>query len=213
MKFAGQGCMIGSLIRYLAEILKETFVGINIEFLLVIIGTLMNGFVLYARVSNGQCDASISLFDTQSCNPVADNGSIPPDQVLLLLITPLIVQLLARGVSIQTLVLCWVLAVLFIVASMIKVGSLNDVWSLLYTAFFLNISMIAEKGNRIVFLEGKRTASVERKRLELHEEFHEAKISAMQKEHEIILLSIHTEEEKRYTYVFIFTYICIYAYI
>jgi hypothetical protein len=187
----------GSPTRYLAERLKETFVGRNIEFFLVIIGTLMNGFVLYARVSNGQCDASMSLFDTQCCNPVADKGNIPPDQVLLLLVTPLISQLMVRGVTIQTVVLCWVLGVFFIVASMIKIGSLNDVWSLLYTAYFLNNSVMLEKGNRIVFLEGKRAALVERKRLQLHEQLHEARSSAMQKEHERQLLSIQAEEEKR----------------
>jgi hypothetical protein len=68
---------------------------------------------------------------------------------------------------------------------MIKVGSLSDVWSLLYTAYFLNISVMTEKGNRIIFLEGKRAAMVERKRLELHEQLHEARSSAMQREHEL----------------------------
>lgn len=49
-----------------------------------------------------------------------------------------------------------------------------------------------EKCNRIVFLEGKRAALVERKR-----QLHEARSSAMQKEHERNLLSIRAEEEKR----------------
>jgi hypothetical protein len=95
------------------------------EFLLVMLGTLMNGFILYARVSNGQCDSSVSIWESQACNPVASLGSIPPDQVILLLITPLTAQSLVRGVTIQTLTLCWLLGVLFILASMIKVGDVK----------------------------------------------------------------------------------------
>jgi hypothetical protein len=167
---------IDSYLYKLGEDINKLNLARYIEFILVIFGTLLNGFILYARVSNGQCDSSVSIWKSQTCNPVASSESIPPDQVILLLITPLTAQLLVQGVTIQTITLCWFLGVLFILASMIKVGGWFDGWTLLYTAYFLNIAVMSEKSHRLIFLEGKRVAVVEMKRRELLEELFEVGI-------------------------------------
>jgi hypothetical protein len=65
------------------------------------------------------------------------------------------------------------ITITIILASMIKVGGWWDGWTLLYTAYFLNIAVMSEKSHRLIFLEGKRVAVVERKRRELLEELFE----------------------------------------
>lgn len=39
------------------------------------------GLYLLARVAQGQCPPGVTIFQSQECNPVANAGSIPQDQV------------------------------------------------------------------------------------------------------------------------------------
>ena len=43
----------------------------------------MQGLYLLARVVHGKCKEGVTIFESQECNPVADAGSIPQDQVIV----------------------------------------------------------------------------------------------------------------------------------
>jgi signal transduction histidine kinase len=129
---------------------------------------------------------------------VALAGYIPTSQVLLVYLAPVVSQTIFRGVRFQIVLLSWLLGVCFVLASILRVGGgFKDIWCLLYSTHFLHILFSFEKFTRLIFLESKRKVTGERNRLDLLEELHEAKGLSMQKEHDLELISIQAEEEKR----------------
>lgn len=71
----------------------------RIEDFIGVLATLIAGFYLIARVQAGQCPTG-NVWDTQTCNPVADLHSIPTDQVIYLYTVPFMCQIVLRGFSV-----------------------------------------------------------------------------------------------------------------
>ena len=127
------------------------------------------GLFLYARVRVGQCDNLKDIWHTQSCNPVADCLSIPHDQVLLTYMTPLIFQLVMKGVRFRMIILSWAVSTMFITISIVFARAWPQVWTIFYSFLFLFVLIESERLMRISFLQNKivvhhesnRTALVE----------------------------------------------------
>lgn len=138
-----------------------SWLGRSIEDLLSISSTLMFGFMLYGRVENGQCNKSISPWNTQSCNPSADSHSLPHAQILLLYLSPIIYQLCFKGISVPTIFVSWGTGVAFVLASLIRVSGWQDIPSLLFSIFFLHIDLSMKEFSRNIFMETRKAAAAE----------------------------------------------------
>ena len=68
------------------------------EELLPVLTSVSVGLYLIARVYAGQCLPDISIWMSQSCNPVASCLSIPHDSVILGYATPIFFQLVLKGI-------------------------------------------------------------------------------------------------------------------
>ena len=131
----------------------------RVEDAIGIIATLLNGMYLLARVSAGQCSDSVTIWDTDSCNPVAELNSIPCDQVILLYLIPLAAQCLVRGITAEAIVVCWFFTAFFIVYSIIIAKAWSLMWTVIYLIIFMNISFELERFYRTLFAHNKHLLS------------------------------------------------------
>lgn len=103
--------------------------------------------------------------------------------------------------SIQAVVLSWAISVIFVLVSLIhvgvQIGDWFELWSLIYSLFYLSILVTFEKYTRLIFLERKKTASLESEKRGLLKEVFETKRAAMQRNHMVDLMNIHVAEERR----------------
>lgn len=107
--------------------------------------SLSTGFYLLARVTTGQCIDSNDIWKSQSCNPVASARSIPHDQVMICYLLPIIMQLTVKGASFQVAVSQWLTTSIFVFTSLVLVEGWLQIWTLLYSVFFLYISFEIEQ--------------------------------------------------------------------
>ena len=130
--------------------LMKAFGG-RIEDVIGILGTIIHGIYLLARVNVGECENSTSIFESQYCNPVAGSNSVPHDQVLLLYAIPIVCQCLFRGISVEALVICWIATVFFVLYALLEVKGWRQMWTLAYSVIFMNISYEMERSYRVVY--------------------------------------------------------------
>ena len=129
--------------------------------------SMSTGLYLYARVRAGQCEDISDIWITQTCNPFAASLSIPHDQTILCYLTPLLSQLLIKGAPFHVILLSWLISVSFISASLIHVKGWPELWTLLYSLFFLYLITEIERLMRISFLQNNRAVHHESDRGEL----------------------------------------------
>ena len=127
----------------------------NVEDLILILADLTAGFVLLGRVYAGQCADNFDIWATQTCNPFANVGSIPHDQVILIYLIPIMVQNLLRRISVSALVVSWVICVTFVIVASIHVGGWLQIWTVLYSSLFIIITFMIERLTHATFLQGQ----------------------------------------------------------
>ena len=154
---------------------------VKVEDILVVMIQLSSGFYLLGRVYAGQCGKADNVWDTQRCNPVADSHSIPSDQVIVLYLAPLVCQCLLRGTSIQSLVGCCFLGVLFVILACVHVGGINEAWTVVYSIFFMILMYNIERLQRITFIHSQSILAA-------------VKLNAR---HEFELLELSAENERK----------------
>lgn len=132
--------------------------GGRIEDVIGILGTIMNGLYLLARVDAGACDEGTSIWQTQYCNPVAISNSIPHDQVLILYAIPIACQCLVRGISVEALIACWIIITFCVLFALYEVRGWPQIWSLVYSGIFMNISYELERSSRVLFVQRMQVA-------------------------------------------------------
>jgi signal transduction histidine kinase/CheY-like chemotaxis protein len=125
----------------------------RIEDIIIITTTASGGLNLIARVFNGQCEDLNNIWTSLQCNPTADLGFLPLDQVCLLYLIPLMCQSVFRVVTAEALTFSWVLILMFVLTSSIQVGGLLQVWMIFYSVIFINISVIMERVMRLSFVQ------------------------------------------------------------
>ena len=154
---------------------------VNIEDMIVVMGSLIVGFDLIARVVAGQCPDMEDLWKSQSCNPYANMKSLPSDQVMLLYVVPLMGQSILRGVSMQALLIAWISNIIFVLVATLHVGGWLEAWVIIYSIIFINITYMIERLMRVTFVQSRATiAAVE-----------------LNSQHEFDLLEISTDIERK----------------
>jgi signal transduction histidine kinase len=89
------------------------------------------------------------------------------------------------------------MSVAFVLASIMEAGGYSQLWTLLYAVFVLHIAFTFEKFARLNFLESKKIALIESTKRVLQRQIYETKLELHLESHELELMSIQTEEEKR----------------
>jgi signal transduction histidine kinase/CheY-like chemotaxis protein len=135
-----------------------TAFGGRIEDVIGILGTILHGVYLLARVHVGECEDSTSIFESQYCNPVAASNSIPHDQVMLLYSIPIVCQCVFRGISVEAVVTSWIAIVFFVLYALIEVRGWRQIWTLAYVILFMNISYEMERSYRVLYIQRKKVA-------------------------------------------------------
>ena len=171
---------IGLRYRVSERLLRLCYRG-KIEDILGVLAQISAGLCLLGRVYAGQCDSTISIWSTQSCNTVADMNSIPGDQVILLYALPLGAQCVLRGISVYSLVACCILSMLFVVLASVHVGGLVESWTVMYAIAFLIIMLMVERLMFATFMQGEAMLAA-------------VKLNAR---HELELLELSRENERK----------------
>jgi hypothetical protein len=136
------------VVRRKAREWQRTWWGSQIEDALGLVLTLQYGFCLYARVAAGQCPDMTDIWGSQKCNPSAVCRSIPEDQVIILLLIPLVLQHTVKGLSLVTIVSCYLASIGFVVASLYLVKGWNQWQSIAYILLFAFVSWESERHAR-----------------------------------------------------------------
>ena len=146
-----------------------------------IMAVVVVGFYLLGRVSVGQCSKATSIWETQGCNPYANMNSIPSDQVILIYICPLALQFALRGIRMQTLIVCYLLSLFFVVIASVHVRGIIEAWSIMYSFFFLILMFTVERLQRATFMQGQLMIAAIK----------------LGNEHELELLELSSKNEKK----------------
>ena len=184
MKFSYRICE-----RYLLH-----WFGGRIEDILTMLVTIVTGINFIARIHEGQCVADISIWDSQTCNHLADTNSVPPDQILVLYAIPMSCQIVMRGLSGETLVACWIVTVLFVLYPVIYVKGWLEIWSVIYSVGFMVLSFEVERLLRQSYVQGRAMLHVQKEKLEVEAD---ARLSAMSSLHKVELLKVTSENDKK----------------
>ena len=163
-----------------------------------ILATITMGLYLLARVNAGQCPSMTNIWLSQSCNPVAISGSIPHDGVILLYSIPISVQIAFRGISFEALIFIWLLVNFFLIFAFVQVDGWLQIWTIIYSLFFMNISFEVERLMRVAFVQTRAMLAAERSKLirDLQREA-EVNLTQLRNRHELELLEVSAENERK----------------
>jgi signal transduction histidine kinase/AmiR/NasT family two-component response regulator len=142
------------LYRMANDILNKWFWG-RIEDFLGISGTLFGCLILVGRVQAGQCPPDTSIWDSQRCNPFADAGSFPQEQMIVVTAFPIICQALVKGITLQAVAVQYVFILTATLYCIIHVQGKYEIWTVLYSILFWNIAFEFEYRMRTVFKQYK----------------------------------------------------------
>ena len=138
-----------------------------IDEILPIVASVSTGMLLYGRARAGQCKDGTDAWGSQACNPFADCKGLPVDQVIITLVSPLIFQLVMKGVQFRTIVISWLISTGFVIAAVIHINSWMLLWTAYYSLFFLFVVIESERLMRLSFLQNKVVLYHEANRNEL----------------------------------------------
>ena len=177
--------------------LKNWFGG-RIADILGLFGVLSMGFHLLARVNAGQCKDISDIWSSQSCNPVASLRALPHDEILLLYAIPLSAQIAFRGITVEALAICWVFVIFFVLYSLIRVEGWIQLWTVLYSIIFINISFEIERLMRVTFVQTRAMLAAERSKLirDLQLEA-EVNLTKLRNRHELEIVEVSAENERK----------------
>jgi signal transduction histidine kinase len=99
---------------------------------------------MLGRCLVGQCPEGTTVWDKQSCNPMADRHAVPVDAHVLMVIAPLIPQVFLKGASRWTTLASWVICVGFFNASHVVVGAPWDMYLWINLTFVILIALSYE---------------------------------------------------------------------
>ena len=128
---------------------------LHFQDVICVIGVIVNGFNLLGRVYAGQCSDTVTIWTSQTCNPFADAGSIPSDQVMIVYLATPVVQLIVRGVSTTALLFSWLLSVSFVSIASGYVGGYQQIWLLVYSLLYMMVTYMIEGLTRTTFMQGQ----------------------------------------------------------
>ena len=127
----------------------------RLEDSMTITGLCAWSLFLIARVLEGQCPSGTTLWQQQICNPFANRGGIPAGMVSTLYSIPLLAQIFMKCISIQVLVVCYVLS--FAVVAFCVFYSNSSIYTsypdLIIIALFINATFEITRLQRLSYLD------------------------------------------------------------
>eukprot|EP01035_Chromulina_nebulosa_P002595 gene2595-3523_t len=134
----------------------------HFEDVLISFTSLLTGLYLLARVMAGQCPDKETWFLSQdSCNPNAKDNGLPYDQLLLVQITPLVMQMYFQGVSRWGVLIASLISLAFLGASLVIVNGQCYVFSIAYALFFHHTCYESQRTKGEDFLNSRRISQQE----------------------------------------------------
>ena len=151
-------CNLHKLSRYIIF----TWINGHFEDVLISLTSLLTGLYLLARVMAGQCPDKATWFSSQdSCNPNAKENGLPYDQLLLVQITPLVMQMYFQGVSRWGVLIASLISLAFLGASLVIVNGQYYIFSIAYALFFQHTCYESQRTKGEDFLNSKRISQQE----------------------------------------------------
>ena len=123
---------------------------------------------MLSRTMVGACPEGATSWDKQSCNPSADIHSVPQDLYTLTMIAPFIPQILFKGVHRWTIVMSWLICLVFFNLSHVMAGASLDAyaWINIHFVVLVGFSYELERGLLSTFLANKERDQVNDERVE-----------------------------------------------
>lgn len=100
------------------------------------ISTLLTGLYLFA----GEASVDSATAESMRCDHLKNIGRIPYDRVMICYLIPVIMQLTVQVSEIQTALLQWLAATMFLIAFIVRIQNIQQLWVLQYSLLFLYIS-------------------------------------------------------------------------
>ena len=168
--------------------------GGRIEDILGILCAVTVGMNFIGRIQEGQCDANISIWSAQSCNPYADAKSIPMEEVFVLYLIPMGCQIVMRGLSGEALVLCWMTSVAFVLYAIIHVEAWLECWVIIYSLGYMVLSFEVERYLRQSYIQSKAVLAASTEVLQLEADVRIHHLSSL---HRVELLKVTAENDQK----------------
>ena len=77
------------------------------------------------------------------------------------MVTPVFAQVGLKGVTFEGAVACWLVSFLAVVISSIYLGNIDNMYTIVYSSFFLYLQYEYEKNTRLSFLQCRKTEIIE----------------------------------------------------
>jgi hypothetical protein len=98
--------------------------------------TLLTGLYLFF----GEASVDSATAESVRCDHLRNIGRIPYDRVMICYLMPVIMQLTVQVSEIQTALLQWLAATMFLIAFIVRIQNIQQLWVLQYSLLFLYIS-------------------------------------------------------------------------
>ena len=150
----------------LADSIEGRIEPLPLEEITLLLGLAAAGGVTIARTLAGQCPAGTSAWATQACNPLADVGGRPLDDMMLVMLAPVAIQKCMKNVRLPALLAAWAVITLVVVFNLAWAKAKNSYTSYAivpYLVIAATISMEIERIQRVHYkhwLRGKELALV-----------------------------------------------------
>ena len=155
------------------------------------------GLFLIARTQAGACAPTTTIWRSQSCNPVATSASIPHDFVLLGYASPLVFQLALKGIRFSMIIVSWGISTACVLAAVVMVQGYMQLWTIVYSLFFLYASCEVERVFRISYLQHVKYRKAENSRREMLTR-QASNLSQLEKvKRELKIVSLQAEKDKK----------------
>ena len=152
-------------LKALADRVEAFTAPLLLEEAILLIGVAAPGGITIARALMGQCPAGTSVWAMQACNPYADVGGRPLDDILLVMLRPVIVQKVFKNVRLPALLVAWAIVAIVVIVNMVLAKAANGYTAYMYLVILFTMSMEAERMQRVHFAHivwGKRQTQVRR---------------------------------------------------
>ena len=156
--------------------------GHKIENLFMLSFTSVLAFYMLGRTLVGPCPEGASMWERQSCNPMAASHGVPVDVHVMMTIAPLIPQMFMKGASRWAVVASWVICIAFFNASHVVVGAPLDtfVWANLTFIVLIALSYEHERTLLWTYLMKLQSNSEAEIRIKAINELENVRIAAME---------------------------------
>lgn len=151
------------------------------------------GFWLLVRVSEGQCEDRLSVFNFV-CNPNQDSYGLPIDSVVALMVMPLTFCVVLRGSSFLVHLITWLLTLGFLVATaaFVRIDQ-NLPFFIAFAPTSLILLYESERQNKVIFLVTERLSFLLEENERLADETHANELRHMvgNVAHDLRTVSLH----------------------